>query len=530
MGTPAKNALPNDAKSLKALLLAQRAELDKQDKKIRYLLAKLEKVDAERRLERARRFGASSEKGDYQANLFDEAEQHQNDPIDEGDALPDADATQTIEVAAHTKQRPRRKPLPADLPRVTVEHDLDDTHCGDCGHDMVRIGSTTSEQFGIIPAQCYVIENVRHQYSCRDCNSVPATAPMTPQPIPKSIASADLLAHTAVSKYVDGLPLYRQTAIFKRIGVDLPRQTLARHMVRAGELVTPLIERFVQHVTTYDIVGMDETRVQVLKEPDKRAQSQSYMWVMRGGPPDEPIVYFQYDQGRDRTVPLKMLVDFKGYLQRDGYAAYNAVAKREDITGVACWAHVRRKYNDAIKGQSTTKAGRAHQAVAFIQKLYAIEKRIASLTIDEKVAARQRDALPILMQFKVWLDRQNLTPTGLLGKAITYTRNEWSHLLVYCDDGRINIDNNPVENAIRPFAVGRKNWLFSDTQDGARASANLYSLVETARANHVNPYAYLKWIFKALPQAATPEQIDALLPWNVSHEDMNGMLVVPKLP
>lgn len=542
METRPDNELPGDAGAFEALSKAQQRRLAQQDaalkqanNKIRFLLAKLEKFEAERRLERAKRFGASSEKGDYQANLFDEAEQHQGDAADDPDGLPDDDAIdasadQKLEVTAHTKRRPKRKPLPTDLPRVTVEHDLDDTGCQCCGDAMVRIGSKTSEQVGVIPAQCYVIENVRHQYSCRRCNSVPATAPMTPQPIPKSMASADLLAHTAVSKYVDGLPLYRQTAMFKRVGVNLPRQTLARHMVRAGELVSPLIERMVKHALAYDVLGIDETRCQVLKEPGKRAQSQSYMWVMRGGPPQEPIIRFHYDPGRDQGVPLKLLEHYHGYLQRDGYAGYNAVAKRNDIIGVACWAHVRRKYTDTLKGQKNPKAGRAHQALAFIQKLYAIEKRMASLEPDEKRTIRQSESLPVLSRFRTWLDRQHVTPSGLLGGAIRYTLNEWPHLLVYCDDGRINIDNNPVENAIRPFAVGRRNWLFCDTQDGARASANLYSLVETARANQINPYAYLKWIFKQLPQAATAEQIDALLPWHVNPDDMMNMMTVPTLP
>lgn len=499
------------------------------------MLAKLEKVEAERRLERARRFGASSEKGDYQANLFDEAEQHQGEAADDPDALSeddtgvDASAEPMLEVAAHKKRRPKRQPLPADLHRVTVEHDLEDTVCPCCGEAMVRITSKTSEQFGVIPARCYVIENVRHQCSCRGCNSAPVTAPMTPQPIPKSIASPDLLAHTAVSKYVDGLPLYRQTAIFKRVGVDLPRQTLARHMVKAGELVAPLIERMRQHGLSYDVLGIDETRCQVLKEIGKLAQSQSYMWVMRGGPPDQPIIHFHYDPGRDQGVPLALLADYQGYLQRDGYAAYNAVTKRDDIVGVACWAHVRRKYTDALKGQKDPKTGRAHQALAFIQRLYAIEKRIAPLEPTDKQRIRQAEALPVLARLKKWLARQRVTPSSLLGKAIGYTQNEWPHLLVYCDDGRINIDNNPVENAIRPFAVGRRNWLFSDTQDGARASANLYSLVETARANKLSAYAYLKWVFKQLPQANTEQQIEALLPWNVDHDNLAAMMTVPTL-
>ena len=529
MGFSPLETLPDDVDALQSLLVQreqrlvqQEQQLLKQDKRLHWLLAKVAKFEAERRLERARRFGASSEKGDLQACLFDEAEQ-------QAEAAESEAADTTILMAAHRKRKPKRRPLPKDLPRVTLEHDLDDTTCASCGNELTHIGTKSCEQFGIIPAQCYVIEHVRHQYSCRGCNSPPTTAPLPRRPIPKSLASADLLAYTAVGKYVDGLPLYRQSAILKRMGVAIPRQTLARHMVKAGELVAPLIERLRAHALGYDILGMDETRVQVLKEPGKRAQSQSYMWVMRGGPPEQPIIHFHYDPGRDQGVPIKLLATFKGYLQRDGYAAYNAVARRDDITGVGCWAHVRRKYKDAIKAQTDPRAGRAHQAIAYIQKLYAIEKHIAKDPPSHKALIRQTQSKAVLAKFKDWLDRQSITPTSLLGKAINYTLNEWPHLQIYCEDGRLNIDNNPVENAIRPFAVGRRNWLFSDTQDGARSSANLYSLLETARANHLNPYAYLKWVFGEMPGVTTPQDIDALLPWNVQHDRLARMLVVPEV-
>jgi transposase len=344
------------------------------------------------------------------------------------------------------------------------------------------------------------------------------------------MASPGLLAHVAVAKYADGLPLYRQSKQFERLGIDLPRNTLASHMIKVGERINPLIEQLKHHVLGYDLIGMDETPVQVLKEPGKVAQSQSYMWVMKGGPPHRPVVLYHYAPTRAQSVPEQLLEDFEGYLQTDGYAGYHAVLKNEGIVGLGCWAHVRRKFMDAKKAlpKAQQKTGnKVLQALAFIGQLYQLERAIGEFEPEEKQQRRQADAVVILDRFKTWLDKQSVPPKTLLGKAIVYARNEWPRLTVYTTDGRLNIDNNLVENAIRPFAIGRKNWLFCDSQSGARASANLYSLIETAKANGINDYAYLKYIFAQLPTATTDDAVQALLPWCVDRSSLDAQLTRP---
>jgi transposase len=495
------------------------------DEKILLLETEVAKLEEERRLDRARRFGSSSEAGDHQYRLFDEAEAQQ----DESDG--ELDGSDLIEVGAHTKRKPKRKPLPADLPRVVINHDVDDADkvCA-CGAEMHVIGEKITEQLDVIPAQAYVIENHRPTYSCSKCDESIKTAPMPPQPIPKSLASPGLLAHVAIAKYADGLPLYRQSKQFQRLGIDLPRNTLATHMIKVGQLINPLIEQLKRHVLGYDLIGMDETPVQVLKEPGKPAQSTSYMWVMKGGPPQQPALLYHYAPTRAQSVPEQLLKDYAGYLQTDGYAGYHAVLGNEAITGLGCWAHVRRKFMDARKAlpkAQHNKGNRVQVALSFITQLYQLERAIHDLEPEERLQRRLTDAVVILDRFKTWLDKQSVPPKTLLGKAIGYALREWPRLVVYTTDGRLNIDNNLVENAIRPFAIGRKAWLFSDSQAGARASANLYSLVETAKANGINDYAYLKYVFTQLPTATTDETMQALMPWRIDPACLEAQLIKP---
>jgi transposase len=491
---------------------------------LKALELKLAKLEEERRLDRARRFGASSEAGDHQYRLFDEADTNAEA------VTPDVGGEATVEVATHTKRRPKRKPLPADVPRVVVQHELPEAEqrCG-CGCQMRVIGEQISEQLDVIPAQLYVLEHHRPTYSCPKCDESIKTTPMPPQPLPKSLASPGLLAHVAVAKYADGLPLYRQSKQFERLGVELPRNTLASHMVKAGALIEPLVEALCAHIRSDAIVQMDETPVQVLKEPGKVAQSKSYMWVMKGGPPRQPAIVYHYDPTRAQVVPKSLLGDYRGYLQTDGYAGYNGILAQEGVIGVGCWAHVRRKFMEAKKAlpqREQNKGNRVNQALSYIGKLYRLEQLLKEADADTRSARRQTDALPILEQFKTWLDKQSVPPSSYLGKAITYALAQWPRLLIYTEDGRLNIDNNPVENAIRPFALGRKNWLFSDSQGGAKASANLYSLIETAKANQLNDYAYLKWVFSQLP-ATEPGNLQQLLPWHVDPGDLDDQLKPP---
>jgi hypothetical protein len=308
-----------------------------------------------------------------------------------------------------------------------------------------------------------------------------------------------------------------------RAGVDLPRATLAHWMVRMGEQAQPLVNLLGEALEDGPVLQMDETPVQVLKERGKKATTQSYMWIQKGGPPGKPAIRYHYAPSRGHEVPKHLLAGFRGYLQTDGYSAYGtALAARDDVVAVGCWAHARRKFDEAIKAhgkKKAKKAGRARHGLEYIQQLYAIERQARDQKLDAegRHRLRQEQARPLLDGMRAWLD-DGLTavpPKSATGKALTYLAGQWERLVRYLDDGRIPIDNNGAENAIRPFVVGRKNWLFSNNSAGATASANLYSLVETAKANGHDPYTYLRHIFKELPAASSAGDYEALLPWNL---------------
>jgi hypothetical protein len=290
-------------------------------------------------------------------------------------------------------------------------------------------------------------------------------------------------------------------------------------MIQFGKLVQPLLNFYRDQVFENNIVQMDETSLQVLKEPDKSSTSKSYMWVQRGGPPGKTVILYDYAPTRAQTVPLNLLKGYRGYLQVDGYEGYNAIGRENDVTLVGCWAHARRKFMDAVKAQKkSVKTGFAHDGVLFIKKLYRIDKETKERPTG---LARQRyrceQAQPILDEIRDWLDQAlvRVPPKTNTGKALHYLNGQWTKLTRFLENGDISLDNNAVENAIRPFAVGRKNWLFSDTPNGAHASANLYSLIETAKVNDWEPYEYLKIVAEKIPSATTADDIENLMPWNL---------------
>jgi len=513
----ALDQLPDDVDALKSLVanqLARNKQLTTENQRYK---AQVLTLTEQLNLALARRYAASSEKlSPDQIRLFDEAEA-------ETQAVAPAE-DETVTVPEHTRRKRGRKPLPETLPRLEVIHELPDNEriCPHDGHPLTEIGAVTSEQLDIIPAKIQVIRHIRKQYAC-SCGHCIKTAALPPQPIPKSLASPGLLAHITVSKYQDALPLYRQEAILSRIGVELPRTTLANWMIQAGTLVQPLINLLRDRLLAYDILQMDETPVQVLQEPGKTAQSKSYLWLQRGGPPAQPVVLYDYDPGRGAEVPKRLLAGFTGYLQTDGYDGYNAVVAVNALTHVGCMAHARRKFDEAVKAQGKKQpAGKAHRGLSLIRKLYRVEKQARTLTPEDRHAHRQRHALPILDELRSWLDGSlpQVPPTSATGKALNYLHNEWDKLIRYLDDGRLEIDNNGAENAIRPFVLGRKNWLFSASVKGVNASANLYSLIETAKANGLEPYAYLRYLFTELPKSETVEAIEALLPGNISKDQI----------
>ena len=520
MQNPPKQLL-DEVKSLKILLAEQAVQNQQLLQENQHISAQVLSLQEQLNLALARRYAASSEKiSPDQIRLFDEAEQA-TVPALTNDELPEE-----VLVPAHPRKKRGRKPLPEALPRIEAVYELspEERHCPHDGSLLKEIGAAVSEQLDIIPAKIQVIRHIRKQYAC-DCGQCIRTAPLPAGPIPRSLASPGLLAHVTVSKYQDALPLYRQETILQRIGVEIPRATLANWMIKAGMLVQPIINLLRDRLLAYDIIQMDETTVQVLKEPNKKAQSKSYLWLGRGGPPDQPVILYDYDPSRSQQVPKRLLEGFSGYLQTDGYPGYHAAVAASSLIPVGCMAHARRKFTEAVKAQRKNKRqGIAPRGLVLIQKLYRVEKQAKGLSAKDRHQYRQQHAAPILEWLRIWLDESlpKVPPGTLAGKALHYLHNQWPKLIRYLEDGRLAIDNNLAENAIRPFVVGRKNWLFSASVRGVKASANLYSLIETAKANGLEPYAYLRYLYTELPRAESVEAIEALLPGNIKPSIMDS--------
>jgi transposase len=512
------HSLPDDPTELKQIIAA--------------FLEKISHLEEHVRLLRNEIFGRKSEKrpapeDDRQQQLFDEAEGDTPEQISQ--------APEPIPVAPHKRRKAGRKPLPADLPRIEVIHDLPESQkqCA-CGSPLSRIGEEVCEKLDIIPAKVQVIRHIRYKYACKGCEGVDSSAPtvlMAPAPaqlIPKSMATAGLLAHIVVAKFEDALPFHRQSKQFTRMGIELPRATLCNWARQVAEHAFPLADLMDRAIREGPIVNIDETTVQVLQEPGRADTQKSYMWIFRGGDPDRPVLRYQYHPTRAGSVPLTYLAGFKGYVQTDGYNGYDALGRKPGIVMLGCWAHARRKFHDVLQAagpQAVKRRLAAEEALEFIGGLYRIEKEahVKELSVPEIYELRQQQVQPVLDEFKRWLDEKTpLTPPGgLLGKAISYTLNQWSRLIVYLQDGRLRPDNNLVENAIRPFVVGRKNWLFSGHPRGAEASAFLYSLIETAKANGLKPYLYLRHLFDQLPLAKSEEHYRNLLPPHMDASRLN---------
>ena len=526
--------LPDSIEDLRALVLSQQSLLDEQTSVLDENQSALEErndrietLEELVRLLRHQRFGRKSEKAPVdQLGLFNEAEASaQAAEVGEDDE-------DEIDVPAHKRRKGGRRPLSDLLPRVEVRHDLSDAEkvCPhDPSHTLREIGEEVSEQLDILPAVVQVIRHVRPKYACPTCKEGVRIAALPPQLIPKSVASPSLLAYVVTSKYVDGLPLYRQEKMLSRLGLDLPRSTLASWVVKLGDRVEPLLEQMREEIRRADFVQSDETPFQVLKEPGKRAESTSYLWALRGGARDHPLLVYTYDPSRSAEVPKQLLKGFKGYLQTDGYEGYTALGQEPGIVHVGCWAHTRRKFDEALRGQGksrkkgakrTTKESKARQGFSQIQKLYGVERTLSELAPEGRTAARQERMAPLLEQLRGWLDASlgSVPPQSLTGKAMGYLDRQWPKLVRVLDDGRIPLDTNLVENTIRPFVLGRKNWLFADTVAGARASANLYSLIETAKANDIEPWAYLRYLFEKLPAATELADLEALLPHRIDRD------------
>lgn len=449
--------------------------------------------------------------------------------------IPEAEPVETpvIEVPAHIRAKRGRKPLPDHLPRVEIIHDLPEEQkvCA-CGVCLKRIGEDVCEKLDYVPAVMQVERHVRPKYACPVCDGeegmpVVRIASMPPQIIPKGLATPSLLAQVFTAKFVDAMPFYRQTKQFARLGVDIPRHSMSGWAMAVAKALDPLGELFRQEIRSGPIINMDETTLQVLKEPGRPNTSTSYLWLFRGGNPHRPTVVFRYDPSRSGSVPREYLGEFKGYIQTDAYSGYQALGEWDDVIHVGCMAHIRRKFIEVQKGNSKKPLiGTAKEVLDLIGLLYKIEHNIKDYAPDEKVSKRREQSVPILNAIRTILDERisHVPPKSLLGQAMTYARNQWCRVVRYVDCALLTPDNNVAENAIRPVALGRKNWLFAGAPKGADASAMLFSLVETAKANQIEPRAYLQFLFERFPSAQTTEDMRALMPQYMDRS------ILPSLP
>ena len=478
-------------------------------------------------------FAASSEAAVLQKDMFfNEAEDlgAQAEPaIEEGCNSDDSDK---VDVPGHKRTKRGRKPLDPALPREVIRHELPEGErvCPHDGAALREIGVESSEQLDIIPQQVRVIRHERVKYACPCCDGGMRLAPRPAQIIPRGLFTESALAWIAVSKYLDGLPLYRQAVLLGRFGgTDIARNTVAGSMVRAGLSVQPVINLLRDLLLDAPLVFGDETQLQVLKEPGRSAQAKSFIWAQMtdgsgrdgSGP---PIRLFAYSSSRSTKTAMELYAGIRPgtVLMTDGYEVYDTLAETHQLVHLACWTHCRRYFIEALQALPKDQRGPnqlAARFIALIGQLYHVEAeaRRDGVDTDELKRRRQQDSVLVLADIEALLlaNLHGVLPKSLLGQALHYLSSQWSKLKRYVEDGRYSIDNNVQENAIRPFCVGRRNWLFADTVHGANASANLYSLLQTCRVNNIDGYRYLRSLFAALPNAQTADDYAALLPWNI---------------
>ena len=497
--------------SLQKTLEADRLEKETLRQQIEYLTKKL--------------FGTSSEKRkdiEGQLNLFDEAEQ-EADPAWKPE-LPD-----DITVPEHKrKARRTHAELFKNVPSCDEILSLpeEERNCPTCGTQMECIGKEfVRHEFRFTPAKGKVVNIYRETYKCPECarseehpdDQTFVKAPVQEPLIPESYASESVVAWAMHQKYQNGLPLKRQEEDWKQLGVPLSRATLANWIIYCAEnYLRHVYDYFHRQLLKRKYLMADETPLQVLHEPERRAQTKSYMWLFRsgedGGP---PIILYKYSETRAGDNAVDFLHGFKGYLMCDGYSGYNKVP---DAKRTACWAHIRRYLTDAIpKGKALDYTQPSVQGMLYINQLFHLEDVIRSKysSFDAIKKARLEKEKPVVEGFLSWLDQQNPTRGSRMDKAVTYIQNRRSYLSTYLEDGRCSFSNNLSENAIRPFTVGRKNWLFCDTPNGAQASAVVYTMVEMAKANGVNVYHYLTYLLEKLPDdRMSDDELELLAPWN----------------
>lgn len=494
-------------------------KIEQQALEIEALRAKVNHYEELFRLSQHQKFGASSEQTNPdQMSLFNEAEKESAKKSEEPD----------VEVILETRKRGRSKSRKTyeDLPIEEIRYELskEEQACPKCEGILHEMKTEIRKEFKLIPAQVKVVHHIRQVYACRDCDKegiegTIITAPMPKPVMPGSMVSPSLLAFVMERKYNQHLPLYRQEKAFENFGIDISRQNMATWMMHgANTWLAPLFERMHTLLKEERVIHADESPLQVI---DEKKNSKSYMWLYASAKTGNRRMYlYDYQPSRSQKNPQRFLEGFTGFLQTDGYSGYNAV---EDVTQVGCLAHAKRKFNDALKAlpeDASVSRTKSNEGLGFCNKIYHFERLYADLKPEERFAKRHEEVQPLLDSFKAWLDEQNqrTLPKSKLGEAVKYCLNQWDKLIAFMLDGHIAVDNNLAERAIKPFVIGRKNYLFTKSPKGAQASAMSYSIIETAKENNLNPFLYLTYLFEQLPNIDITDDnaLDALLPWSDS--------------
>jgi transposase len=487
---------------------------DSQAKEIESLKQKVQLYEEYLRLNNSKLYGSSSENSSALDLVFNEAERLANKDIPEP----------VIEEITYKrkKQKGKRELDLSDLPTAVIHNELSEAEriCPIHKTVMHEIGTEVHSVVERIPAKTAVTKYITHIYGCRLCDAdgTEATilrAPAPELPIKNSIASPSLLASIATDKYQKALPLYRQEQSFKLEGIGfINRQNMANWMIKiSSDWLSTIYDAMHKQLVKDEVLHADETTVQILHEDKKKAQSKSYMWLYcTAASAKYPIVLYEYQRSRSYEHPKKFLAGFNGYLMCDGYNGYH---KLKNLTAVGCWAHCRRYFTDALK--ATPKEEQADSlakvGVEYCNRLFELERQFVDMSAKERHAARLEHSKPVADEFYGWVKNCGATPKSLIGRAVGYTVAQWQYLSNVFLDGRLELSNNRAERAVKPFVIGRKNWLFSNTKSGANASAVIYSIIETAKANHLVPFEYFKYLLEQLPNITT-SQLPGVMPWS----------------